>query len=264
MSGELLYEVDEWIIPLVLLALFLLATEGGFRVGRKGRTGPDEDSKSHVGTISGTILGLLALLLGFTFSMSLSRFDHRKQLVLEEANAIGTTHLRSRLLPEPVRTEVDGLLRSYVDVRLELVRAGINQDRLKEAYDKTEQLQTQLWAQVAAALAKDDRETTTGYFITSLNEVIDLYSARRAAIENHVPEGVLLLLIIISLMAAVAQGYGCGLGRSRHFWSTTMMFVLIVMVITLIIDLDRPRRWLILVSQESMLRLQENLNKAAP
>ena len=264
MSVELFYSVDEWLIALVMLALLLLATEGGFRAGRKVRSGLDEGAKAQVGTIAGAVLGLLALLLGFTFSMALSRFDLRKQLVLEESNAIGTAHLRSRLLPEPVRTETAGLLRSYVDARLDFFRAGIDKERLREAHDKTEQLQTQLWSQVAAAVAKDDRETTTGYFITSLNEVIDLHGARRAAMENHVPEGVLLLLFAIALVAAVALGYGCGLGGCRHFLSTTMTFVLIVMVVTVIIDLDRPRRGLILVSQESMIRLRDDLSHAAP
>jgi hypothetical protein len=264
MSSELLYGVDEWLIALVMLALLLLATEGGFRAGRKVRSRLDEGAKSQVGTISGAVLGLLALLLGFTFSMALSRFDNRKQLVVEESNAIGTAHLRSRLLPEPVRTEVGDLLRSYVDARLDFFRAGIDKDRLREAYDKTEQLQTQLWSQAAAAVEKDDRETTTGYFITSVNEVIDLHATRRAATENHVPEGVLLLLLIIALVALAALGYGCGLDGCRHFLSTTMMSVLIVLVITVTIDLDRPRRGLIHVSQASMVHLREDLHKSAP
>lgn len=78
------------------------------------------------------------------------------------------------------------------------------------------------------------------------------------------PEGVLLLLLIIALVAGVALGYGCGLGGRRHLLSTTMMFVLIVMVVTVIVDLDRPRRGLIHVSQESVIRLKENLNGTAP
>ena len=187
MQGELLYNTNEWLIAFVMLALLLLATEVGFRIGYRTRVGVDEGAKSQVGTISGAIIGLLALLLGFTFAMALSRFDLRKQLVLEESNAIGTTYLRSRLLPEPVRTEVNGLLRSYVDSRLDFYRAGQDDERLREALERTKRLQGQLWAQVAAAVEKDDRETTTGYFITSLNDVIDLHSSRLTAMENHVP-----------------------------------------------------------------------------
>jgi CDP-diglyceride synthetase len=122
MSGEFLYGVDQWLIAFMMMVLLLLSTEFGFRTGRKLRTGIEEGAKSQVSTISGAIIGVLALLLGFTFAMALARYERRKQLVLEESNAIGTAYLRSRLLPEPAGTEVAGLLRSYVGAGLDFYR----------------------------------------------------------------------------------------------------------------------------------------------
>ena len=264
MSGELLYGVSLWLIALVMLALLLLVTEAGFRVGCKVRARLEDTAKSQVGVISGAVLGMLALLLGFTFAMAQSRFAVRQGLVLEEANDIGTTYLRSRLLPEPSKTEIANLLRGYVDARLDFVRAGADQEHLKAAEDRTGQLQKQLWSNAISAVAKDDRMATTGLFIQSLNNVIDDQEKRRAARDNHVPESVLFLLFIVALVAVLGVGYGCGLAAHRNFFSTAMMSLLIMLVITVIIDLDRPSRGLIRVGQNSMIRLQQSLSNDAP
>jgi hypothetical protein len=151
------------------------------------------------------------------------------------------------------------LLRDYVDSRLEFFRAGIDQGQLKTVTDRTQQLQRELWSRVPIAVEKDPRPLTTGLFIQSLNEVIDLESERVAAMENHVPQSVLVLLFLVSLMAVVGVGYGCGLAKSRHLFSTTMLAILLMLVTIAIMELDRPRRGLIKVSQNPMIRLQESL-----
>jgi hypothetical protein len=264
MSGEMFYGVSLWLIALVMMALLILVTECGFRVERKVSSRLEETAKSQVGVISGAILGMLALLLGFTFSMAQNRFAIRQGLMVEEANDIGTTYLRSSLLPEPNKTETANLLRSYVEARLDFFQAGVDEEHLREADDRTRQLQNQLWSSATSAVAKDDRMSTTGLFIQSLNSVIDDQEKRRAAMENHVPESVLLLLFIVALVAVLGVGYGCGLGDHRHLIATTMMSLLIVLVITVIIDLDRPRRGWIRVTQNSMIRLQQSLGADVP
>jgi hypothetical protein len=244
-----------------MLVLLVGATEAAYRAGIRTHSRFDEAAKSQIGTISAAILGMLALLLGFTFSMALSRFDLRKQLVTQEANAIGTTYLRSRLLPEPVKKDVGALLRNYVDTRLEFFRPGIDQGQLRSVSDRTQQLQRELWSQVPIAVEKDPREITTGLFIESLNEVIDTEAERLAAKENHIPQSILMLLFSVALMAVLGVGYGCGLARSRHLFSTTMLAALLMLVIVGIMDLDRPGRGLIKVGQNPMIRLQESLQK---
>ena len=171
---ELFYDVNLWLILVISIGLFLLATEAGFLLGRRSQAAIGDHSLAQIYTIQGATLGLLALLLGFTFSMAMSRYDTRKQMIMDESNAIGTTFLRAQLLPEPPRQEVSNLLRRYVEVRLEFYEAGNNQKLLREVKDKTERLQNQLWADGAALGEKDPRAVTTGLFWQSLNEMIDL------------------------------------------------------------------------------------------
>ncbi|HKR59068.1 MAG TPA: hypothetical protein VJS64_04990, partial [Pyrinomonadaceae bacterium] len=163
-SGDVLYQKSELTIATMFLVLLMLVTEVGFRVGRRSLSGLNEFSKSQLGAISAGIIGLLALLLGFTFAMALSRFDLRKQLVMEESKAIQTAYLRSRLLPEPDKREIAGLLRRYIVARVDFHRAGIDRDRLREVNCRTEQLQSELWSHTLSVVRKDDREVTTGLF----------------------------------------------------------------------------------------------------
>jgi len=263
-SGEILYGVNELVIAFVVIGLLLMTIEVGYRLSDKVPAELSDSAKAPVLAISGAIFGLLALLLGFTFSMSLGRFDQRKQLVVQEANAIGTTYLRSKLLPEPHRSDVESLLRSYVDARLELYNLRNDKGQFREVIGRTEKLQDDLWSQVASVVPKDDRPVTTGLFIQALNEVIDLDAERVAAMENHVPESVLLLLILVALLAAMLIGYGCGLAKRRHLLSTSIAALLIGIVIIAIIDLDRPTRGLIRVSQNSMVRLRDGMKRDAP
>ena len=236
-----------------------MATETGFRLGRRAQTGVDEGSRSEISTLQGAMLGLLALLLGFTFAMAMSRFEVRKQLVLDESNAIGTTFLRAQLLPPPPRQEISGLLRQYVEVRLAFYAAGIDEKRLRQANDRTEQLHKQLWSLAAALGEKDPRAVTIGLFLQSLNETIDLHAKRMTALENHVPEIILLLLYFVAIVVTGVIGYGCGLAGYRNFFVTAMASILIASVILVIIDLDRPRRGLIRVSQTRMVELRNSL-----
>ena len=112
-----------WGLFLVIVVLVLAAIEGGYRLGSYRHRRSDREKDAPVGAMVGATLGLLAFMLAFTFGMAASRFDTRKQLVLDEANAIGTTYLRAAMLPER-RDEIRALLRSYVDARLEAVRSG--------------------------------------------------------------------------------------------------------------------------------------------
>jgi len=146
LSPDFLYNANEWLIALVFLAILLLVGEVGFRLGKRMEPGVEESTKSQITSIQGAMLALFGLLLAFTFAMAVSRYDLRKQLVVEESTSIGTTHLRAQLLPEPYRTEISRLLRHYVDVRLEFFAVGADPERVAQVSDETERIQDQLWA----------------------------------------------------------------------------------------------------------------------
>ena len=260
MNGELFYLTSMWVIYPASIAVFIAATIGGFLLGRRARSRAGDASLSEVTTIQAGIMGLLGLLLGFSFAMAVSRYDMRKQLVLDEANAIGTTYLRAQLLPGPYPSQVSDLLRRYVDVRLEFYQAGIDRRKLRDANAKTDQLQRRLWSRAVAASKMDPRSVSTGLFVQSLNNVIDIHSMRLMALENHVPGGVFLILYLAATVAMWLTGYACGLADFRGRFPILIAAILIASVTIVIVDLDRPRRGLITVSQQSMLRLQKSLS----
>ena len=264
MSTDSLYTTSQWLIFLIFVVSLLLAGEVGFRLGRSRQARAGEDARSQITTVQGAILALLGLLLAFTFSMAVSRYEMRKKLVVEAANAISTTYLRAQLLPQPYAHEVSRLLKDYVDVRLEFYDAGIDPIRLAEANARTESLHQQLWLQAIAAAKEDPHAITTGLFIQSLNEVIDAPTKRLAALENRVPETVFLLLWIGAILAVALIGFGYGLDGRRNMFLIVFLSLLIALVVLVTLDLDRPRRGLITVSQQSMLDLQKSLSQPAP
>ena len=256
MNSGLLYGTNEILICFVFFAFMLVATGAGFHFGRKSEASTPDKTKSQISTIEAAILGVLGLLLGFTMSMAVSRFEARKQLVLEEANAIGTSLLRTALVPAPEGTEIASLLRQYIDVRVQYGIAGNDAAQLDSLRTQTVRLQNEFWTRAAAYGRKDPNPVRAGLLLQSLNQAIDLESARRMAFQNHVPETVILVNGIVGLLSAMLVGYSFGLYGRRQIFSMSVLALAITLVLAVIIDLDRPRRGFIRVSQQPMLDLQ--------
>jgi hypothetical protein len=257
-------ETNEYMIIAAMLIIFLAATEIGFRSGRRHQSSEDEQTRFHITALQGPLFGLLALMLGFTFSMALSRYEIRKELVLAESNAIGTAYLRARLLPEPHRSQIVRLLSAYVDTRLDFYNAGTDTVRIAAANANATQMQQQLWAVAITMSELDTRSVPLGLFVQSLNAAFDLDADRSQALQNHVPQPVLALVSIIAAVALSFIGHGCGLHGRRHFVSTALVSLLLALVLAVILDLDLPRQGLIKIKQDSMISLQEILRQAGP
>lgn len=263
MSEELLYGISESVLFVLLVGLFYGGAEVGYRYGFRLAERFGADGHAHVATIEGALLGLLALLLGFAFAMAVNRFDVRKQLVMEEANDLQTTFLRAELLRDRYRVGSSRLLREYVDSRVAYYQAGADREKMRDALERTNRLQIQLWNTAVAASREDSNEVTTGYYIESLNGLIDDHAKRLAAMENHVPEFILLLLFFVATMTIGVTGYSSGLRRTRLRVLRVILVVLVAATLLVIVNLDRPRRGLIKVSEGGMLQLQQNLHKFA-
>jgi hypothetical protein len=257
MEKTFMYDINSAVIALILLAFILSAYELCFRIGRFYQKNTDEEIKSQSNSIQAGILGLLALLLGFTFNMGLQRFDDRSMAVIEEANAIGTSLLRTKLLPEPYDEKTYDLLQEYIDLRIEISTIDLtNTDLRKSINQKTDDIQNQLWDYAILAAQVDPRPVTTGYFITSLNEIIDSRGKRSAIQQRHIPEIILLLLFTVFIIGGGLMGYTSGLGLRRAYIPTVMFTLLIVLVVFIIIDLDRPKRGFITIKQNSLIELK--------
>jgi hypothetical protein len=256
MNTEWLYGISQWITYPIGAVLLFVAAEIGCRLGARSPDRGNDQVRAHVTTIQSALLGLLALLIGFTFSIALSRYDARRDLVLGEANAIGTTALRAQFLPEGHAATAIGLLKDYTDTRFIYSRTG------HEANDAAAQvLLDRLWAEAVFATGQEPRSVPDGLFVQSLNDVIDFNEKRRIANRNHVPEVAFLLLFALSAIAIGFTGYGAGLVGTRQRIPNAIIAVSIAVVIMMIADLDRPKRGLITVDQQAMTDVRDSLAK---
>jgi hypothetical protein len=244
-----------WCVSGLTVALVLLAIELGFRGGRRRRAQADVEGEGAVNVIVAATLGLLAFLLAFTFSQAASFFDVRRNLVLVEANSIGTTFLRAQMLPEGQRHEVRKLLRAYVEVRLAAVQSG----QVAEALRRSDEFHRQLWEHAVAVAEKQPGSIVVGLFIQSLNETIDVHAARVSAGGRvRVPASIWAGLYFITIVAMTGLGYHEGL-VGRRSYVTLALALAFSAVILLIADLDRPGEGLLRTNQQPLIDLLESM-----
>src|SRR3954469_12112661 len=231
------YDYSLLLVFLGGLAVVFLASEIGWRLGTRGES---QGVSGNISALEQSLLGLLALIVGFTFLMALTRFEERREAVLNEANAIGTTALRARLLPEPHRTASLKLLRDYAQIRVDYIPIGRSFAEIPNVIDRSNNIQEALWQQAKAVSAKNNNLVPTGLFIQSLNEMIDNQGKRLSALRNTIPVLVLISLFGIAAVVCGFAGYAGGLDllRSRVPVFVTAFLVCIVMFV--ILDLDRP------------------------
>jgi hypothetical protein len=248
-----------WAMFLVMVGIVLLSIAFGYKVARYRISKSEGAPEGPVGSVVGAVLGLLAFMLALTFSMASNRFDTRKQLLLDDVNAIGTTALRADLLPEPHRTECRHLLKRYVDIRVMITTNGL---AIEQALEESTALQKQLW-QHAMELARTDMNSDIGaLFVESLNEVIDLHLVRSTvALQYRIPPIIWLVLILLTALSMTGVGFQFGMVRRSSILLQIMLAVSFSLVVTLIADLDKATSGLLRVNQLPMLELQQQLNQ---
>jgi len=255
---------NQWTLLFVVIALLLGLAEVGYRIGLHLYKTKDEARRSQIGGVRGAVLGLLGLLLGFTFAMAVGRYETRRDLVLKEANAIGTTWLRAGLLPEAHRAPVKDLLTRYVEVRLRTQAIGRDRAKAVEGLRLSAQLQNEIWQQAEAA-ATESPTPLTVTFITALNEVIDTDAERIAAARNEIPTGVWMLLTLVAAFGCFTSGYGSGAQGARSIFTNLFLPALIAVVILLIFDLTHSHQGFIGISQQPLIDLLTSIQpKPAP
>lgn len=245
------------VVTIVVAGSTLLAAVVGARVGRKLQTRLSDQERFQLFGVQASLLGLLALLLGFSFAMGQTRYDVRRRLVVDEANAIATSRLRTFAVSEPTGSEMRVLLDAYVESRLIIVRTR-SEPEIKAAIAESERLQREVWSRAASLAKADPRSIPVGLLLQSLNEMIDLHTSRLGAARNHIPPTVLAALIIIAIAAMGWVGASFGsVGRSGTA-TTLILSALIALVVAMIVDLDQPRSGIVRVSQLPLVDLQRS------
>ncbi len=265
MLASLLEQMDGWPIWQIALLLLVLLTAGFFggrllHIGLTSRHKKVRRNAGFEGFVVSAVLGLLALLLGFTFSLATQRFEERRQLVVADANAIGTAYLRVQLLDPPHRERLSDLIRSHLENELDRANAGFPTTGPLIAQDN--EVLTQIWAATLAAL-DSPRETPFAFVLTAaMNNMIDLDASRKAAHLARVPSRVFAILWIYLLSAAILLGYEVGKGGG------TLVACLVLLLMTaaflLILDIDRPGAGRIRESQEPMEQLRDSFKTQPP
>jgi hypothetical protein len=192
--------------------------------------------------------------------MAVARYEGRRELVVQEANVIGTTWLRASLLPEAHQQVVRDLLREYVDVRLRTQAAIGDRTVVVDWLRRGAEIQSQLWRH-AEAVAREAPSVMTVTFVTALNHLIDTDAERTASARNQIPAGVFLILLVVAAVGCSLSAYASGSYGKRSSFTSVLLPLLISVVILLILDLTHERQGFISVSQQPLVDLQRSIRQ---
>lgn len=243
---------------LFLFLAMLVAAEVGVRLGRIRAAKDPEGSYVGVGAIEGAVLALLGLILAFTFSGASSRLDTRRQLIVQEANAIGTAYLRLDLLPPNEQPDVRQLFRKYLDARLEVYEELGNPAESDAARANAESLQRQIWTRAEAGTHGQNSAIPV---LNAVNEMIDVTTARNLALQTHTPRLIVYLMYCLAVLSAMIAGYGMSPAKQRNWLLTVIFSMAISMTVYVVLDLDNPSSGLIRLSaaEKVLAQLRETI-----
>jgi len=251
------------LLAVTLFAGILLAMEGGRRLAIFVLTRDTERDVKGAGPAEGAVLGLLGLLVAFTFSGAASRFEDRKHLITQETNAIGTAYLRIDLLNEEQRAPMRELFRRYLDSRLETYRSASDPAAVEKNLAASVVLQNEIWRQSVSGVQVPGAAPQAGMLLLpALNEMIDITTTRIAAARNHPPAVVFYMLGVLSLVGALLTGYSMAGNKSRSWLHQIVFATMMSATLYVVLDLEYPRRGLIRVdaADQLLVELRQSMN----
>jgi len=219
----------------------------GFRYGRARARHHSENGRHGLGSVEGAVYGLLGLLVAFSFSGAASRFEHRRDQIITEANAVGTAYLRLDVLPQELQPSLREKFRRYLDARLAVYRKLPDVDAAKAELARATALQGEIWKEAVAA-SRTAGMPASLLLLPALNAMFDIASERTAAAYAHPPTALFAVLVALALISAFLVGEGMsesGAASRLHMVSYAAVMAVVVYVV---IDLEFPRFGLIRLS----------------
>jgi hypothetical protein len=247
-------------LSLGLFLGMLLLMEIGRRIAVRQLARDPERARGGVGAVEGGVLALLGLLLAFTFSGAGTRFDARRQLIVEETNAIGTAYARLDMLPAAAQPVLREDFRRYVDARLDVYRKLPDMAAVKEELAKANNLQKDIWLQAVAAVRSENAPPQSAVvLLPALNAMIDITTTRTMAAQMHPPAIIFAMLFALALVSSLLAGYGMAGGKSRSWLHMLCFAVVIAVTVYVILDIEYPRLGLIRVDafDQALVELRE-------
>jgi len=233
-----------------LVGLFLgmvLFLEVGRRLRIRSRMKDDEGSAAGLGVVEAALFGLMALVLAFSFSGAASRFDDRRNLIVEEANDIGTAYLRIDVLPSAAQPQLREMFRRYVDTRIETYRVLPDYDSAMSLIAKSGEMQREIWNYAVAVTNDQINPQAAVILLPALNAMFDIANTRYWVTLFHPPLMIYALLAILALVCALLAGYGMAVVKTRSWIHTVGFALLLTVTIYVIVDMEYPRIGLIQV-----------------
>jgi hypothetical protein len=233
-------------VVISLFTIMLALMEMGRRIGIRRRKWDATGANAGLRTIDGAVFGLMGLLVAFTFSGAVGRFDTRRQLIGQEANAIGTAYLRIDLLPTTVQPMLRDDFRNYVDARLGYFKNLPSDDKAaKASLDQSTALQGKIWSEAVAACEKVKSAATPALVLSSINDMIDITTTRAIALDTHPPIVVFWGLAVLVLASALLAGYGMAEAKTRGLLHMLIYSAILAIAVYVILDMEYPRVGLI-------------------
>jgi len=258
MQMSRLFGLDLYVIVLGILVFLVSCAFVGMVIGFnfRGKPWAKEEGTDFIPT---TILGLLALVLGFTYSMSVSRFEVRRDLSIQESTAISTAFISVDLIPETYQAPLKSLVRKYLDHRIEFYDIKTDLKRAKEFLDEERALKKDMWSVITEMNRhySDDAKTVNVEAFTKMFEVSDELTF---ATVTRTPEPVYSIVFIIASVGIAALGFVVGLRGRKNMFGISILSVLFSIVIGLILDIDRPQRGIIDESDAPLVILKTRLD----
>ncbi len=257
MTSQPLDLVPIWAVYPLTAVILLLILEAGFRFGRARRRKTKAETDAGLGGISGATLGLLAFLLAITVGFGMDLYGERRALVLDEANAIHNSYLRTGYLVDPYRTQSRDLLSEYLDWRLTAVEDPAN---VEEAKTRSEEIQGELWAIADKYVLEVDNSDTVSAYVDSLYQLVDVHARRVVkGLQVNIPPLILLGLYAITFLTLFLAGMQAGYVPERSVVGLIMMVLALSVVLYLVVDLSRAQEGLLTVSQQPLIDLKSIL-----
>lgn len=247
-------------VSIGLFAGMLLCLDVGYRLGCRAS---HRQTSSHegIGALEAAVYALLGLLLGFTFAGATSRFDAHRQLIVKEANAIGTAYLRLDELPAEAQPEMRRLFRDYLDARLRMQASLPDLKAAGREMERSAQLEREIWARAVASSRLDPSQNAARLLLPALNQMFDVTAERSVAFQAHLPPLIFYLLMFIALMSSLLAGYSMAKRKSRSLLHMFLFAACISATIYAVTDLEYPRVGLIRVdaADSALLQLRDSI-----
>jgi ABC-type glycerol-3-phosphate transport system permease component len=239
----------------------LACLELGYRAGRRTSEKHPEWAHEGIGVIEAAIFALLGLLLGFSFSGATSRLDTRRQLIVQEANAIGTAYLRLDELHAAEQPEMRRLFRDYLDARLRVYEALPDLKAAEQQIARASQLQLEIWSKAIAGSRVDSTQNTARLLLPALNEMMDVTTSRTIALHTRLPSLIFALLIVVALLSGLLAGYAMAKRQRRSRLHMLIYAGVIALTVYVVLDLDDPRAGFIRLdtAENALVQLRDSI-----